>query len=154
MSDIESFREQHATLLEHVEHLRALAAQLPDQGVEERAAGVERVLGFLRGSLIPHAEAEERVLYPAVAELLGSPEATATMITDHRAVVTRIEELAQTSPDAPDRLQELLYGLYALLVVHFRKEEEDDLPLLEGAAPERVATIFEQMGQHASGHSH
>ena len=154
MSDIESFREEHAALLEHIGHLRSLAAQLPDQDVDERAAGVERALGFLRGSLIPHARAEERVLYPAIAGLLGSPEATATMVSDHRAIVARIEELARTQPEALDRLQELLYGLHALLVVHFRKEEEDYLPLLERAAPERIATILGEMGHEGSGHSH
>lgn len=151
MSAIDAFREEHAALLEHVEHMRDVAGRLPDMEVGEREAELRPILEFLRGSLVPHAEAEERVLYPAVAELLGSPEATATMISDHRAIVSRIEALAATGPDDADRLQELLYGLHALLLVHFQKEEDDYLPLLERRPPDEVATIFERMGGHGHG---
>ena len=154
MSGVQAFRDEHAALIPHVGHLRALAVRLPDEDPVERAAAVRDVLGFLNGTLIPHAEAEERVLYPAIAEILGSPQATATMVSDHRAIVARINDLAATGPDAVERLQELLYGLYALLIVHFHKEEDDYLPLLESAAPERVAEIVERMEAHAHHHPH
>ena len=154
MSATDAFREEHAALLDHVEHLRAIAGQLPGMDTAERAAALQRALEFLRGTLVPHAEAEERVLYPAVAALLGSPKATATMISDHRAIVSRIDALAAAQPDDVERLQELLYGLHALLIVHFHKEEDDYLPLLEERPPEEVAAIFERMGEHGNGHAH
>lgn len=153
MSATEAFREEHAALLEHVEHLRDVARRLPAMDAAEREAAIRRILEFLRGTLVPHAEAEERVLYPAVAALLGSPEASATMISDHRAIVSRIDALATAGPDDVDRLQELLYGLHALLIVHFRKED-DYLPLLEKRPPEEVAAIFERVGEHGHGHAH
>lgn len=152
MSATDAFREEHAALLEHVEHLRAIAGQLPGMDSAQRTAAIQRALEFLRGTLVPHAEAEERVLYPAVAALLGSPASTATMISDHRAIVSRIDALAAAQPDDVERLQELLYGLHALLIVHFHKEEDDYLPLLEERPPEEVAAIFERMGEH--GHAH
>ncbi|HEX8753869.1 MAG TPA: hemerythrin domain-containing protein [Solirubrobacterales bacterium] len=146
-----AFREEHAALLEHVEHLRAVAAGLPTMGDAERTEELKHILDFLRGTLIPHAEAEERVLYPAVAELLGDPRSTATMISDHHAIVARIEALAASAPDDVERLQELLYGLHALLIVHFHKEEDDYLPLLEARPAQEVAALFEEMGH---GHEH
>ncbi|MFN8162832.1 MAG: hemerythrin domain-containing protein [Solirubrobacterales bacterium] len=152
MSATDAFREEHAALLEHVEHLRAIGGQLPGMDSAQRTAAIRWALEFLRGTLIPHAEAEERVLYPAVAALLGSPEATATMISDHRAIISRIDALTAAQPDDVERLQELLYGLHALLIVHFHKEEDDYLPLLEERPPEEVAAIFERMGEH--GHAH
>lgn len=74
------------------------------------------------------------------------------MISDHRAIVSRIDALATAGPDDVEQLQELLYGLYALLIVHFRKEEDDYLPLFDERPPEEVAAIFERMGEH--GHAH
>jgi iron-sulfur cluster repair protein YtfE (RIC family) len=154
MGATDAFRQEHAALLEHVEHLRDVARQLPGMETAERTTALQRVIEFLRGTLVPHAKAEERALYPAVAALLGAAEATATMISDHRAIVSRIEALEAAEPDDVDQLQELLYGLYALLIVHFHKEEDDYLPLLEARPPEETAAIFEQMGEHGHGHAH
>jgi iron-sulfur cluster repair protein YtfE (RIC family) len=151
-SRTQAFRDEHAALLEHVEQLRLVASRLSSMGPEDRAEALRQVLGFLRGTLVPHAEAEEHVLYPAVATVLGHPEATATMISDHRAIVARIEALQTVAADDTERLQELLYGLYALLIVHFRKEEDDYLPLLEAEPPQEVAEIFARMEQHGHGH--
>ncbi len=130
------FQEDHRRLLGEVERLRLAASEVSDLGHAEREVLVGHALAFLKGQLMPHAEAEERVLYPAVAELLGAPEATAPMIHDHLAIRVRIAELEQADPRDLGRLQELLYGLYALISVHFAKEEDLYLPLLEQAGPE------------------
>jgi iron-sulfur cluster repair protein YtfE (RIC family) len=130
------FQEDHRRLLGEVQRLRLAAAEASELGHAEREVLVGHAVAFLKGQLVPHAEAEERVLYPAVAELLGAPEATAPMIHDHLAIRVRIAELEQADPRDLARLQELLYGLYALISVHFAKEEELYLPLLEQAGPE------------------
>lgn len=130
------FQEDHRRLLGEVERLRLAASEVSGLGHAEREVLVGHALAFLKGELMPHAEAEERVLYPAVAELLGAPEATAPMIHDHLAIRVRIAELEQADPRDLGRLQELLYGLYALISVHFAKEEALYLPLLEQAGPE------------------
>ena len=69
----DTFRREHEQLLEHVEHIRRLAREVDDLSLEERAERVERILGFVSGTLLPHAEAEEGVLaaYLAEKELLG-----------------------------------------------------------------------------------
>jgi hypothetical protein len=94
---------------------------------------IARIVDFLRGTLLPHADEEERSLYLDVARKLGRPEATAAMTHDHVAIRVRTVELAATDEAEVDRLQELLYGLYALISVHFWKEEQLYLPLIERA---------------------
>jgi len=140
------FREDHRALLAEVERLRLAAAEVAQLGPAEREVLVGHALAFLKGELVPHSEAEERVLYPAVADLLGALEATAPMIQDHTAIRARIAELEQVDPRDLARLQELLYGLYALISVHFAKEEDLYLPLLEKAGPE-VQRVLEALGQ-------
>jgi len=61
-----------------------------------------------------------------------------------------------TPTDDVETTQELLYGLYALIRVHFDKEEDIQLPVFDRQPPEAVAAIIERMGhEHAgAGHSH
>jgi iron-sulfur cluster repair protein YtfE (RIC family) len=126
----ESIHKDHHELLEDVEHIRLAARELRGLSPEERRLLLDRVLDFLRETLVPHAKLEERELYPKVARILGHPDATAPMIYDHLAIRERIVELGETSTDEIERLEELLYGLHALIKAHFRKEEELYLPLL------------------------
>jgi iron-sulfur cluster repair protein YtfE (RIC family) len=132
--ETETVREGHAQLLDDIEHIRLAARELPAVSPEERHAIVGRILDFLRGTLLPYAEEEEQWLYPAVGELLGNPESTRPMTHDHIAIRAHVVELAATEDTDVDRLQELLYGLYALISVHFWKEEQLYLPLLERPA--------------------
>jgi iron-sulfur cluster repair protein YtfE (RIC family) len=130
----ETLRQDHAKLRDDIEHIRLAARELPAVSPEERHAIVEGVLDFLRETLLPHAEEEEQWLYAAVGEVLGNPESTRPMTHDHIAIRARAIELAATEDWDVDRLQELLYGLYALISVHFWKEEQLYLPLLERPA--------------------
>jgi iron-sulfur cluster repair protein YtfE (RIC family) len=127
-------KREHELLLDGVEQIRLIAGELPSLGEEERAAVQAEVVAFLRGTMIPHAKEEERELYPAVARQLGHPSATAPMIYDHLAIGEHTANLAEADPADVARLQELLYGLYALIRTHFWKEEELYLPLVERAA--------------------
>jgi len=127
----ETLHAEHVSLSQHVEHMRVAAHELPELSAEERAQLLSRILDFLQGTLIPHAEAEERGLYEGVGKLLGDERATAPMLYDHRAIREWIADLAAAPVDDVSRLQELLLGLYALIQVHFRKEEELYLPLVE-----------------------
>jgi iron-sulfur cluster repair protein YtfE (RIC family) len=124
----------HELLLDGVEQIRLIAADLPALTDAERAEAQTEVIAFLRSTLIPHAKEEERELYPAVARRLGHPDATAPMIYDHLAIGEHTASLAEASPSDVAHLQELLYSLYALIRVHFWKEEELYLPLVERAS--------------------
>jgi hypothetical protein len=49
----------------------------------------------------------------------------------------------------------LLYGLYALISVHFRKEEDIQLPAFDAASPELTQRVLERMeGTAGHGHAH
>jgi iron-sulfur cluster repair protein YtfE (RIC family) len=146
------FRDEHAELIAHVEHIRQAAAEVARVSPQERQVMVQRILGFLRDTLLPHAAAEEQVLYPEWARLVGAADAAAPMVHDHEAIAARIDALAEVDPGDLDRLQELLYGLYALIGVHFRKEEDIQLPVFD-ANPEAAARVLERMGAHAH-HAH
>ena len=90
--------------------------------------------------LIPHAQAEEQVLYPTVGRLLRTLEATDTMSRDHLEVILLTEELealrlhlffAPLTEPEEQALRRVLYGLYAIIKLHLAKEEEIYLPILE-----------------------
>jgi hypothetical protein len=56
-----------------------------------------------------------------------------------------------------DSLQELLYWLYALISVHFRKEEDLHLPAFDAAPPEITEALLKRMEtatEHAHEHPH
>lgn len=133
MRPTEPFRLEHEQLHGHIEHLAVAAREVPRRSPEEREALRERILGFLRGSLIPHARAEEEILYPEWAALVGFADAAVPMVHDHEAIVARVDALEATDITDVDRLQELLYGLYALISVDFRKEEDLQLPAFDAA---------------------
>jgi iron-sulfur cluster repair protein YtfE (RIC family) len=116
---------------------------------------VEEIYDFLAYHLKPHAEAEDAALYPVVQKVLGSPNATRTMSRDHVEVGRYIEELASLKDNLSNgtltseqtrSLRRVLYGVYALLKVHFAKEEEVYLPILDQSlTPEAAREMFEAM---------
>jgi iron-sulfur cluster repair protein YtfE (RIC family) len=157
----EPLRAEHRELLPRLQELRATAASLGASAPHDVRTRLEGVVHFLREHLVPHAQAEEAVLYPAVERVMGAPGAMATMVADHSEVVTRIERLARTAArlsDAPTRtdqfedLREQLYGLWAILLLHFGKEEEVLLPVLDASLSEADAdALFAGMETTAHG---
>jgi iron-sulfur cluster repair protein YtfE (RIC family) len=93
------------------------------------------------------------VLYPEWARLVGYPDAAVPMVHDHREIVARVEQLAATPREDADTLQELLYGLNALILVHFRKEEDIQLPVFDEQPQEVVEQVLRRMESQA-GHAH
>ena len=143
-------RDEHKELIPHIEQILIVADSLPDAPQEQIRDGVQEVYEFLAYHLIPHAQAEEAALYPVVQQVLGSPEATRTMSRDHVEVGRYVEELDELRQDLSARntksLQRVLYGLYALVKVHFAKEEEVYLPILDRhLTSESAQAMFEAM---------
>jgi iron-sulfur cluster repair protein YtfE (RIC family) len=151
----EPLRAEHRELLPHIQQLRTVAdcvGDIRDLAVETL---LDEVLAFLNGHLLPHARAEEAVLYPAVAVAMRAPEATRTMSRDHREIQILVGELtalrAQLGTNAitlqmAKDLRRVLYGLYALVKLHFAKEEEVYLPLLDATlTPTAADTLFAAM---------
>lgn len=135
------FAAEHDELRDTIGLLRDCADRLahgPDAAALE---SLRTVHGLLTERILPHERAEETLLYPALARPLGSGEATATMSRTH-AEIQRLADrvgthvaLAQSAgaiqPDQVDDLLACLYGLYALLRLHFVQEEENYFILVE-----------------------
>jgi hemerythrin-like domain-containing protein len=149
-------RDEHAGLLPDIEMLRRLADDLDTMSPADLRAGLENAYLFLENHLIPHARAEDRILYPEVARLLGGDRATETMTRDHVEVGTLANELGVlrvelVESDAPTRdllneARRVLYGLFALLKVHFAKEEEVYLPMIDRSLSEaQFNELYEAM---------
>lgn len=91
----------------------------------------EQLVAFLRTALIPHAQVEERVLYPALENVLGTRGyATATMVLDHRAIARLTVELATLTSADPEAFQRKALAVAALVEHHFANEEDFVLPNL------------------------
>lgn len=147
-------RDEHKELIPHIENILRVADSISDLPLEQVQDGVEEVYEFLAYHLLPHAQAEEAALYPAVQRALGSPNATRTMSHDHIEVGRYIEELAvlrrEISPRQFKPLLRVLYGVYALVKVHFAKEEEVYLPILEERLSiDQAKDLFEAMEKAA-----
>jgi iron-sulfur cluster repair protein YtfE (RIC family) len=148
-------RDEHRELFPHIAQLKTAADLIGQAEPRQVIAALEDAGRFLNHHLLPHAQAEDAALYPAVARLLGGPQATDSMKRDHTAVHELIEELADLSERyrqgelsglLDNSLRGVLYGLYTLVSVHFAKEEEIYLPLLDaGLTPGEATGMFERL---------
>lgn len=155
-------KDEHKELLPHLQHILGLADEIQDGTDPGLVARVGKVHGFLKGHLLDHARVEEEALYPVVARAMGAPEATATMSRDHVEIGALVDELGElkgqfsggtiTSTQAKG-LRRLLYGLYAVVKLHFAKEEEVYLPLLDARLTseqgQELMTALEQASRAA-----
>ena len=132
--EVRDFHDSHGALRSRADELVRVARRLPHATPEERRAGRDSAVDFLRGDVEPHMRLDERVMYPEVAARLRSQFATASMSYDHIAIRHWIDELAGADDADVERLQELLYGLHALIRVHIWKETELFLAALESPA--------------------
>ncbi len=147
--------DEHKELFPHVERIRELAEKVCNGSITQIRNGVEESYDFLAHHLIAHAQAEDEALYPVVQKVLGSPLATKTMSRDHVEIGRYIEELAELktglnvtalSASQAQSLQRVLFGLYAMLKLHFAKEEEVYLPILDQRLTvESAREMFENM---------
>jgi heavy metal translocating P-type ATPase len=141
------FAEEHDQLRDTVDAVRAAADDLVDGREHDGLATLRRIDGLLTDRILPHEQAEETQLYPALAEPLGG-EATAPMSRSH-AEINRLAgrlrthlEIAQEGGEmGRDQLGDVLaclYGLHAVLRLHFLQEEESYFALDPGPSPQHA----------------
>lgn len=154
----EPLRTEHKTLLPHIDALATAADAIGTAPAAEQREKVHASYTFLTEQLIPHAVAEDKVLYAEVDRLIGrngGTRATDTMRRDHTEVGTLTDELGELGekldagelPRAQQReLRRVLYSLNGIVGLHFAKEEEVYLPLLDRKLDEaRAQQMFEEM---------
>ncbi len=144
------FDAEHDELRDAVGLLRDAADRLAAAPDQSALQAITRAHTLLVDRILPHERAEETQLYPALANPLGTGEATATMSRTH-AEIQRLSDrigahlaLAQAGgsigPDQVDDLLACLYGLYALLRLHFVQEEENYFTLAPDESDEPGAS--------------
>jgi iron-sulfur cluster repair protein YtfE (RIC family) len=105
----------------------------------------DSVLQFVLRELDTHARSEDEVLYEAVENCQGVPGAVDTMRRDHVEINRLAAELSdlhgslvighELSDETTRALRRVLYGLHAIVRLHFEKEEEILTPYLEHKLP-------------------
>ncbi len=137
---VDRFSAEHATLRPDLDRLRHAADLIDTAPTAEVLATLRSVHRFLVDELLPHEQAEDAQLYPVLDRLLGGTEPTGTMSRGHveiahhiRRIGHLIDDLDPTAPDPGDlaELRRALYGLHAVLVLHFAQEDEGYLSLVE-----------------------
>jgi heavy metal translocating P-type ATPase len=123
----------HGSLRPHVGELAALASRLDTLPPAEARAQLERLRDMLEKELLPHEREEQRTAYPLLGRLLKEEDPTGPLIQTHHEIhrLTRLfsRMVAQLPPDGPgpEDLRDLrrgLYGLHAILTLHFAQEED------------------------------
>jgi predicted component of type VI protein secretion system len=136
---------EHQRMRPELDRIRSAAAALGAPTRRDHALSqVRAVHKFCARELLPHEENEEQRLYPLLEPALGGPDATAPMSRAHVEIHRLVRRLGQILTDIDvDRpgddldsddareLQQLLYGLYAVLQLHFAQEEENYFTLAD-----------------------
>jgi heavy metal translocating P-type ATPase len=145
------FRDEHEKLMPEVKHIRYVTDRLDEMPPAAALRELREIHNFLSERLLPHEKAEDAVVYPLVAGIIGGEDPTATMSRAHIEISHLIkvfghvlEELPAEGPGPEDirELRRILYGLYAILTLHFAQEEESYLALIE----ERMKEERDQQG--------
>jgi heavy metal translocating P-type ATPase len=132
-NEVDRLTSEHAALGPVLDRIRSLAERLAILPRPAIRAELVELVRRLRECLLPHERHDDAVVYPVVAQLLGGDDPMAAMSTMHREILrlTRLLEhmAADLPPDGRDpaalgAFQRVLYGLEAILRLHFAQEEE------------------------------
>lgn len=151
----QTLRQEHTEMSSYLEIMLRVADSVGMVPVPMMLHEVDNVCKFLTHELIPHARADEEVLLPLIEKVTASPALTTNMRRDHADVKRLAEQLIDLSGQLQveplnafraNELRRLLYGLYAVLKLHFAKEEEIYLPILDSkATPEEISQVCDAM---------
>ncbi len=123
----------HRSLRPRVGELAALAVQLESLPGAQARVRLEAVRDMLEQELLPHETEEQLTAYPLIEKLLKEENPTGPLIQTHNEIrrLSRlfgrlVEHLPPDGPAPEERrdLRRLLYGLHAILTLHFAQEDE------------------------------
>ncbi|MBV2234534.1 MAG: heavy metal translocating P-type ATPase [Sterolibacterium sp.] len=126
-------QDAHRQLVPVLERLQAVITQLPMLNGRAALPLLNDLHALLQSRLLPHEQADDREVYPALAVLLGGDDPLSALSHTHReifrlhstfaATLTRL----QNQPENVGILRELqrqLHALDAILALHFAQEDE------------------------------
>lgn len=129
----ETLRVEHDRLIPQLDMVRRVADDLDPGMPAESLQALRQVEEFLVGEILPHEANDETEVYPRMSEILPGEDPMAMMSRSHREIFHLVESLqrqiAALPPDGPEPaditdLRRTLYGLHAILRLHFDQEEE------------------------------
>jgi heavy metal translocating P-type ATPase len=129
----ERFREEHRHFAPELQRIRSVADRIDRLAPADAREELDAILSFLTERLPRHEEEEEAAVYPVVATLLGGEDPMASMARAHveidhltRVLRALVDDLPAGGPTPDDLidLRRVLYGLHAILRLHFAQEEE------------------------------
>jgi heavy metal translocating P-type ATPase len=129
----DQFRAEHREFAPELARVRSVADRLDVLSPEEASRELERIRSFLLERLPRHEQEEEAAVYPVVAKLLGGEDPMGSMERAHLEIEHLARVFGHLLADLPDDgprpddlvdLRRVLYGLHAILRLHFAQEEE------------------------------
>jgi heavy metal translocating P-type ATPase len=148
-SDVaERFRAEHREFAPELQRLRSTADRLGQLAPDEVRLELEAVRRFVAERLPQHEEEEEEAVYPVVARLMGGEDPMSSMARAHieishlaRVYQQLLQDLPAEGPTHDDLvdLRRILYGLHAVLRLHFAQEDEAYAWLSSGEEPVSVS---------------
>ncbi len=129
----ERFRAEHREFAPELARVRSVADRLGELAPGDVRRELEAVRRFVVERLPQHEEEEEAAVYPVVARLLGGEDPMSSMARAHleishlaRVFRQLLDDLPEDGPTPDDLvdLRRVLYGLYAILRLHFAQEDE------------------------------
>ena len=133
VADIARLTTEHERLAGLLTRLRTVADQLATAPPAEAVRALAGVETMVREQLLPHERQDETDVYPRIESSLGGDDPIAAMHRTHREVQHLGRRLARMvadlPPGGPDQaaisdFQRVLYGLDAILRLHFAQEDE------------------------------
>jgi len=127
------FRREHREFAPELQRIRSVADRLEELRPQQAVAELDAVRVFIAERLPQHEEEEEAAVYPVVSRLMGGEDPMSSMARAHveiahlgRMYQQLVEDLPPEGPTPDDvmDLRRVLYGLYAILRLHFAQEEE------------------------------
>jgi heavy metal translocating P-type ATPase len=127
------FRDEHREFVPWLARIRTLADRLESYSPVEARDELQQIRWFLTERLPQHEEEEEAAVYPVVSRLMGGEDPMGTMARAHleidhlsRVFVHLVDDVPSEGPAVEDLvdLRRVLYGLHAILRLHFAQEEE------------------------------
>jgi len=126
-------KAEHNLLIPKLDSIRETADALDAIPPEEALIALKATQALLNEEILPHEADDENEIYPQMAEILPGEDPMASMSRTHREIFHMVDvferQMADLQPNGPDPadirdLRRTLYGLHAILRLHFDQEEE------------------------------
>jgi heavy metal translocating P-type ATPase len=126
-------RSEHDQLIPRLDAIRDTADSLDTVSPAEAMNALQSIHSFLVDEILPHEAADEDLIYPQMSAILPGEDPMATMSRTHREIFHLVDtfqrQIADLPSDGPEPVdfrdfRRTLYGLHAILRLHFDQEEE------------------------------